>query len=88
MTKQSRPLGLSGQYFELGQAWVLGLALCLILGRPILSAQAADPMGENQLTRIDLLIPQEGIQALRQSFFSSPHAKYELPAQNQGGSHH
>ena len=69
MTKQSRPLGLSGQYFDLGQAWVLGLALCLILGRPILSAQAADPMGENQLTRIDLLIPQEGIQTLRQSYF-------------------
>ena len=35
----------------------------------ILSVWAADPFVENTVTRIELRIPSEGIQTLRQSYF-------------------
>ena len=45
------------------------LCLWLGLGKSLERLLAADPFTENQLTRVDLMIPPEGIQTLRQSYF-------------------
>jgi len=55
--------------FRSTQTGLLMLCLWLGLGKSLERLWAGDPFAENQLTRVDLMIPPEGMQTLRQSYF-------------------